>query len=353
MLFRSLRYYGEVLANQVSSLPYSVSKYCLAHLVETASAVAKEKNCDLLFCDFLTMAAALRTLPLRPRVILQHNVEAQLRRRQWVTEKSALKKWIFGTEWRRTRRIEEEICKSFDRVVAVSDVDCEMFRTEYRLCNVSVIPTGVDATYFRPRKDILIPGRIVFVGSMDWHPNEDGVTWFLKEVYPQIKRSAPHATFTIVGRKPSSAMAHAVSGDPSVTLTGRVEDVRPYIAEAEVVVVPLRIGGGTRIKIPEAMAMAKAVVSTPIGAEGLPFRPGKEILIDDDPGKFAGEVIDLLQNSRKRMGIEESARNCVVHAYDWNSVVDRMEKILAEVISDSRHGVENCSKVRLTVNTRA
>lgn len=334
----SLRYYGEVLANQFSALPYSVSKYCLPRLVDVATAVANEKGCNLLLCDFLTMAAALRRLPLRPRMIFQHNVEAQLRKRQWETEKSVVKKWIFGSEWKRTRRIEKEVCGSFDHVIGVSEVDCELFQTDYGPCNVSVIPTGVDSAYFQPRKNPPIPGRIVFVGSMDWYPNEDGVTWFLKEVYPQIRKAVPHATFTIIGRKPSEEMARVVSGDPSVALTGRVEDVRPYISEAEAVVVPLRIGGGTRIKIPEAMAMAKAVVSTRIGAEGLPFRSGKEILIEDDPGKFAAEVVDLLQNSNRRMGIEESARDCVVRAYDWNSVVDRMEKILSEEMSKSRAG---------------
>lgn len=337
----SLGYYGEVLANQFSALPYSVSKYCLPRLVEAAAAVANGKKCDLLLCDFLTMAAALRGLPLRPRVIFQHNVEAQLRKRQWETEQSALKKWIFRSEWKRTRQIEGEICGSFDHVIAVSDVDRELFQSEYGPGNVSVIPTGVDAAYFQPAKNPAIPGRIVFVGSMDWHPNEDGVSWFLNEAYPKIKKAAPHASFTIVGRKPSSAMIHAVSGDSSVKLTGRVEDVRPYIAEAETVVVPLRIGGGTRIKIPEAMAMAKAVVSTQIGAEGLPFHVGKEILIEDSPEKFAGEIVELLQSPERRKVIEDAARDCVVRAYDWNSVVDRMEKILSGVMGESTRGEVN------------
>ncbi|MGH7747573.1 MAG: glycosyltransferase, partial [Candidatus Dormibacteria bacterium] len=270
-----------------------------------------------------------------------------------VTEKSVPKKLIFGAEWRRTRRIEQEICRSYDHVIAVSGVDCEMFQREYEPCKVSVIPTGVDAAYFQPRKDPSTPGRLVFVGSMDWHPNEDGVTWFLKEVYPKIKKAAPHATFTIVGRKPSSAMAHAVSGDPSVTLTGRVEDVRPCIAEAEAVVVPLRIGGGTRIKIPEAMAMAKAVVSTHIGAEGLPFRDGKEILLEDDPGKFAEAVVDLLQNPSRRAEIEATARDCVVRDFGWNSVVDRMEKILAGVENTSHQGLGNFIAVRPAINSQS
>jgi len=146
-----------------------------------------------------------------------------------------------------------------------------------------------------------------------------------------------------------AALAATAAALPTVTLTGRVADVRPYLAEAEVVVVPLRVGGGTRIKIPEAMAMGKAVVSTQIGAEGLPFHNGREIFLEDDPKKFARIVIELLQNEGQRATFEKAARARVVREHDWESVVDELEEILTHVRRDSGTSTSVISSARLAV----
>lgn len=324
----SARFYLDLLENQLSPLPYFVAKCCRREFTEAMKAVFLRHGADLLLCDFLQTAVPGLELSIPRRVIFQHNVEYLLRRRQWEAESSPLKRWLFGREWRKTRKIEERVCRAFDHVIAVSPEDREVFEKEFGVNSVSTIATGVDSDYFQPQPIPVQPGRLAFVGSMDWYPNEDGVIWFLNEVYPLIRKQAANVSFKIIGRNPSAHLSAAVARLPEIELTGRVEDVRPFLAEAEVVVVPLRAGGGTRIKIPEAMAMGKAVVSTTVGAEGLPFTDGQEIRIADEPQHFADAVTQLLSHSGLRIQIENTARERVRRHHGWDAVVNELEEVL-------------------------
>jgi sugar transferase (PEP-CTERM/EpsH1 system associated) len=327
-------FYMDLAVNHFSSYPYFIAKFCHPKFTRALTALAQSRKFDLFFCDFLQTAAPALDLAMRPRVVFEHNVEYLLRKRQWETESMPFKKCIFATEWKKTRDIEARICKSFDRVIAVSDEDRRIFENDFGVRSISTIPTGVDANYFQPQPVPRKPGRLVFVGSMDWYPNEDGVIWFLREVFPRVRKDIPHVSFAIVGRNPSATLA-AAAAEAGIILTGRVPDVRPYLAEAEVVVVPLRVGGGTRIKIPEAMAMGKALVSTRIGAEGLLVRDGAEIRLEDDPETFARAVVELLQNTDRRTELENAARDCVVRDFGWESVVDRVQEILLDLTANN------------------
>jgi glycosyltransferase involved in cell wall biosynthesis len=169
--------------------------------------------------------------------------------------------------------------------------------------------------------------HLVFTGSMDWLPNEDGMLYFVREILPRIRASEPGATLSIIGRSPTPAVRR-LAEEAGVEVTGRVDDVRPHIAAGTVYVVPLRIGGGTRLKIFEAMAMAKAVVSTTIGAEGLPVTDGRNIVIADDPARFASEVVRLGRTPAARIALERAARDLVVRHYDWSAVAGDFERAL-------------------------
>jgi glycosyltransferase involved in cell wall biosynthesis len=321
-------FYLDLVKNRFTTMPYFIDKFCRPEFTNALGNLAESHRFDVLFCDFLQTATPALALPMRPRVVFQHNVEYMLRKRQWEAETAPLKKWIFATEWKRTRAIEAQVCRSFDRIIAVSDEDRLAFERDFAARNVSTIATGVDADYFHPQNAPERPGRLVFVGSMDWYPNEDGILWFLREVFPRIQGQIPDVSLAIVGRNPSAALATAASKLSGIALTGRVADVRPYLAEATAVIVPLRVGGGTRIKIPEAMAMGKAVVSTRIGAEGLPFDDRREILLADEPETFAASVVDLLQNAELRAAIGEAAHKRVVRDHGWESVVHQVEETL-------------------------
>ncbi len=327
----SLRFYREVLTNQCSALPYFLAKFHQPRFRATVEELAARRQFNLIFCDFLHTAAPLAESPLRPRLVFQHNVEFLLRKRKWELEKHPLRKLVLGSEWRKTRTIEAQVCRSFDHIIAVSQQDQQTLSHEFGVKNVSTLPTGVDTDFFRPFDGQPQAGNLVFVGSMDWDPNEDGIMWFLREVYPRIHDAIPNASLSVVGRNPSSRLRAAAARQPGVRVTGWVPDVRPHLAQAEVVVVPLRAGGGTRIKIPEAMAMGKPVVATPVGAEGLPFCDGREIRIAEPPDEFAHAVVELLRNPSLRNLIGTHARTQVVSQYSWDVVVDRLEEILEEL----------------------
>lgn len=327
----SLSFYTELLANQFSSLPYFLDKFDLPRFRVTVGELLAQQKFDLLFCDFLHSAVPLRTIGFKPKVVFEHNVEFLLRKRKWQVEEQPLRKFILGTEWRKTRSIEAQVCQSFDQVIAVSPDDQDTLEQEFGINHLSTLPTGVDADFFRPVDNCSRPGHLVFVGSMDWDPNEDGMVWFMREVYPQVRRQVPNASLAIVGRNPSARLRAIGSKEPSVDITGWVADVRPYLAQAEVVICPLRVGGGTRIKIPEAMAMKKPVVSTAVGAEGLPFCHHREIRIATEANDFAQTVTDLLKNRSLRNSLGIEARERVVRDHSWEAVADKLERTLERV----------------------
>lgn len=325
----SLGFYQELMANQFSRLPYFLAKCHLPHYGSVVERLLRQEDFDLLFCDFLHTAVPLLECSFRPRLIFEHNVEFLLRKRKWQVEKHFLRRRVFGAEWKKTRPLEARVCRSFNHVLTVSEDDRQTIQREFGIDHVSAIPTGVDTNYFLPSENLgERPGRMVFVGSLDWDPNEDGIIWFLDSIYPRIRQTVPTSSFAIIGRDPSPRLRTVAAKSPGVEITGRVPDVRPYLAEAEVVVVPLRIGGGTRIKIPEAMAMGKPVVSTPIGAEGLPFQDRKHLCIAENSQNFAAVVAELLMNSSLRKAVGDSARNEVLAHHSWEAVVDQVEEIL-------------------------
>jgi glycosyltransferase involved in cell wall biosynthesis len=204
---------------------------------------------------------------------------------------------------------------------------------QYGVEQVYDIPTGVDTEYFRPGGVIKPqPANLVFTGSMDWLPNEDAIRYFTEQIMPRIKQAVPNVTLTVVGRNPYPGLVELSKRDPSVVVTGRVEDVRPFMEEAAVYIVPLRIGGGTRLKIYEAMAMEKAIVSTSIGAEGLPVEDGKEILLADTPESFAEAVVSLIRQESLATALGKQAAAKVRDQFGWDTVAESFASICERTI---------------------
>ncbi len=201
-------------------------------------------------------------------------------------------------------------------------------REEYGVNAVFEVPTGVDTEFFTTSgKESIDPHNVVFTGSMDWLPNEDAIRYYTEQILPIVRRSIPNATLTVVGRNPYPSLLELSRQDPSIVVTGRVEDVRPYMERAAAYVVPLRIGGGTRLKIFEAMAMEKPIVSTTIGAEGLPVTDGRELRIADTPETFAASVVDLLTNREGAKQLGQEAARVVREKFGWNGVAKRFAEI--------------------------
>jgi polysaccharide biosynthesis protein PslH len=326
---------GELLNYAVhlfSGEPYNLTKYCRPVVRKKLRALLQEETYDVILCDFLVTAGAIPWDWPCPKVLFSHNVEAVIWQRHYEVARNPLWKALSWLEWKRMEAAERRYLQKADHVVAVSENDREAFARFLDPQKLTVTQTGADTEFFQPSGEKEMPNSLVFTGSMDWLPNEDAILYFANEILPLIRRQVSDVTLCVVGRKPSRRLQDLASRVPNIQLTGWVEDVRPYVAQRAVCIVPLRIGGGTRLKIFEAMSMAKAVVSTSIGAEGLPVNNGEHILLADDPASFAKSTVWLLGNASRRTQIGQAARHLVQENYSWATVSKGFAQVLESVV---------------------
>jgi glycosyltransferase involved in cell wall biosynthesis len=312
--------------------PVDLWKWRVKEVSDLVNQLVEGNTADVCISDFLFAAANVPLGGPIPVVLFEHNVEYLIWQRLSTLETNPARRALFELEWRKLRRRERAICRRADLTVAVSGEDRDRLTALAPGARITAIPTGVDTNYFRPSTTPEIPGRLVFTGSMDWQPNEDAVTYFADAILPRIRREVPTVSFAIVGRRPN-ARVRAVAERAGILVTGTVEDVRPYIAEAAVYVVPLRAGGGTRLKIFEALAMQKPVVSTSVGAEGLALTPGQEFIAADDPDTFAGEVIALIKDPIRRRSLGRAGRALVETQYSWPHIAQAFETACEEAVT--------------------
>lgn len=336
---RTPRFWLELVRNVFSGLPYAIAKYRVPALTRALRARVARGDIDVVLCDFLFPSINVPSDLDVPVILFEHNVEAAIWERHTQVAGSPLKRRYMAEQWRRMRRFEGDECRRLDHVIAVSAEDCRQLEREYGLAEVSEVPTGVDTEFFRPSAGVeRTPHEMVFTGSMDWLPNEDGIIWFCDEILPRIRREIPDATLTIVGRSPSRPVLDLAERHDRVEVTGSVPDVRPYMERASVFVVPLRIGGGTRLKVYEAMGMEIPIVSTTIGAEGLPVRDGHDLLLADDPDTFAATVVRLMRAPESGRGLARTAAARVRAEFAWREVAARFATLCERAVDrHARH----------------
>jgi len=294
-----------------------------------------EKKIDLIFCDSVYYAVNLPSS--KTRVVLnEHNLESKLLERALIFKKNPLSRFLLTDQLRKLKKYEEETWPFSDLVLMCSEIDRK--EAECRCSKdvrFSVIPNGVDVSFFHlPDRDIPEINKIIFTAEMGWYPNVDAVLYFDKYIYPFIKKEVPDIQIDIVGKNPDLKVKELAMRDSSFRVTGFVDDIRPYVYSSAVYIVPLRIGSGTRLKILEAMAMGKAVVSTTIGAEGIEVTDGKDIFIADDPREFADRVIDLLKNPDKRKAMGLNGRKLVEQKYTWEVIGEKLEQDIQSVFKE-------------------
>ncbi len=325
----SVRFYSDLIFNAFSRLPYAIGRYRSPAFASALGDLAHSGNYDVIVCDFLVQAINLPSDMAIPVVLFQHNVEAMIWERHAEVGRNALARAYFKSQWRRMVAFEKHACRSLQTVIAVSDIDREAMERDYGVENVKVIPTGVDTAYFKPQNRSTVDQHtLVFTGSMDWMPNDDAIQYFIDAVLPKVRTAIPGAKLVVVGRNPGHRLCEAAASSPGIVVTGRVPDVRPYLEAAVCFVVPIRIGGGTRLKIFEAMAMEKAVVSTTIGAEGLPVTDGVDLLLADTPEAFATAIINLLSDPDRAASIGKQAAANVRANFGWDRVADQFSVLL-------------------------
>jgi len=268
-------------------------------------------------------------------VLDQHNVEYELLHRIYQTERLSLRKLYSFSEWWKFRRQEIAICERFTTVLTTSERDRATLEAQTRGPGYAVIPNGVDCDYFTNPAPLGHDNVILFTGTINYFPNTDGLKYFLEEIYPRVRQAVPDVQLCIAGKNPPPEIQR-YAGSQGVTITGYLEDIRSVFATASLVIVPLRVGGGTRLKILEAMSMQRAVVATSIGAEGIDVTHGENILLADDPESFARSVVTLLHDRAQRQRLAAAGRRLVEQKYDWKLIGDRLEQVYAETIERAR-----------------
>ena len=323
---KSLGMIPQLVGSIVNPVPLAVSRYYSVQLKREIDALIAAEHYDSIVCDFL--AAAPNVPNLASCVLFQHNVETTIWQRHVEQTESIVKKYFFQLQAAKMEAYERKICRTAKHVIAVSDIDASRMRQMFQIDSVTSVPTGVDVEYFAPRGAATPMSDIVFCGSMDWLPNVDAVVYFLAEVLPLIRAKFPGATFTIAGRSPDDRVLKAVQGLTGVCVTGKVDDMRPYLWGSKISIVPIRIGGGTRLKIYECMAAGVPVVSSTVGAEGLRYEDGKDIVLADDPGAFAAACVRLLSDDSARGAIAHNAIERTQKEFSWEAVSREFEAIL-------------------------
>jgi glycosyltransferase involved in cell wall biosynthesis len=319
----------DYLAHLNSEPPYAVSRFACFKVQEQLRSWFRQQRFEVAVCDFLDAAVNFPGRLTIPSVLFQHNVESEIWRRHAATAGNAVKKMMYEMEFRKMLRYEQVEVRKFHHVIAVSENDRALMSQWVDKDRITTVPTGVDLGQFRPGSSATEPAALVtFVGAMDWEPNVDGVEYFCSEVWPAIKAEVPEARFRIVGRNPDRRVQKWASD--SIEVTGRVPSVIEHLQQSAAVIVPLRIGGGTRLKIYEAMATEKAVVSTTVGAEGLDVHPGRDILLADDAKSFAQAVIMLLRDRELRRRYEKAAA-ATADQYGWPGIGEKFGEILQSV----------------------
>src|SRR5579862_5066761 len=310
--------------------PYAVSKFTAPQVQQVLNEWIPQRRFDVAVCDFLSSTLNFPENLATPTALFQHNVETVLWKRKADLEVKFVDRLVSNIEYAKMRRFEPEQARRFHHVIAVSEADRQAMSSMVDPSHISVVPTGVDLSKYRYDPAARPSGPIViFTGSMDWEPNIDGVEYFCKEVWPLVLAKIPQARFRIVGRDPHPRVKKLAS--ESVEVTGTVPSIVDYLRDAAVFVVPLRIGGGTRIKIYEGMAMGKATVSTTIGAEGLDVEHGRDILLEDTPASLADAIVTFLQDENVRRRYEAAAA-ATARKYDWSVIVQYFVAVLQKTI---------------------
>ncbi|HEY5617957.1 MAG TPA: glycosyltransferase [Vicinamibacterales bacterium] len=324
-----------VARSWLSSYPVDLWKWRVPSLRSEVRNLIDRGAVDLCISDFLFAAVNVPMQGPVPVVLFEHNVEYLIWQRLCAVESRRWRRALIEIEWRKLRAREADACARADLTVAVSEDDRRRLEALAPGIRAVTVPTGVDTNYFTTNGHRERAAHLVFSGSMDWHPNEDAVMHFADVVLPRIRAQVPDASFTIVGRNPSPRVRE-LAQRAGIVVTGTVDDVRPWIGEAAVYVVPVRAGSGTRLKIFEALAMGKAVVSTTVGAEGLGLEPARHFLCADDPAAFADAVISLLRDADRRRALGQAGRSLVELNYSWPIVAGVFEKHCEAVVARSQ-----------------
>jgi len=322
----------------LSRRPLIQSFYYDTHLAQQVRDLTSRVAYDVIQVEFPFQTPylnAVAPLSRAKKILTMHNIESlrferELQLSQWGKRRLVLLgNHLFFRAW------EKEALRQFDGIITVSDAERSWVERHAPGTTVEVIPNGVDTEYFSPGPAIAPESNpyIVFTGAMDYPPNVDAAGWFCNEILPVLQRNSPRLGFKIVGKNPHPQVLELAKRN-RVEVTGTVADIRGYVAGALALVVPLRSGGGTRLKILEAMAMERPVISTSVGAEGLAITPGTDILIADDAEQFANHIHLLVTSAETANQLGKAARQLALEKYDWRVCLGGLERLYGALLGN-------------------
>lgn len=314
----------------VTGQPWMMARDDRAAMREQVDQLASQVKFDIVHADQLNMAQYAARVPGAFKVLDAHNALWVLYRRLWQTMDSGPKKWLLGRDWRLLKRYEGRICREFNAVLAVSEEDkAALEEAAGQPGEFTVIPIAIDTDWLQPVERHPDASHIISIGTMYWPPNIDGIEWFIREIFPLIRARRPEAVFDVIGARPPQTLLDLNREGTGINVTGYTPDLLPYQKGAAVFVVPLRAGGGMRVKILEALAQGIPMVSTSLGCEGIAVTPGKDILVADTPEEFARATLRLLDDRAIADLLAANGRKLIEEEYDYRKACQPIDKVYA------------------------
>ena len=330
-LFSDLRF---LFKSFLTSQPFLMIRDRRVAMEELVGDLTSRLDFDIVHADQLNMAQYAVRVPAARKVLDAHNALWLLYKRLWQTMKTGPKKWLLNRDWRMLKKYEGRICREFDSVLAVSKEDhLALNEAAGRQLDVTIIPIAIDTEEvvplkFRPQGD-----RILHIGTMFWPPNIDGILWFLNEILPLIQEKRPEVVFDIIGANPPREIIDIGNAEPGINVTGYVQDPIPYLENANLMVVPLRAGGGMRVKILNALGQGFPVVSTTLGCEGIAVEDGVHLLVADTAQDFAASVIRLLEDRHLAQELGRRGRQLIEDNYDYRIACRALEEAYSDALA--------------------
>lgn len=323
-----MKRYGLLFRSMFNNDSLSVTFYRSAEMHKRIRELVSGTKFDVAHFDTISLAEYAEDVGNIKKILNHHNMETDLLKKRSMLEKNIFRKIYYRNEVRKLRQYHIKNCRKFDVNFTVSDLDKELLLEEVPDTRIEVVPNGVDTDYFYlSSADDVEKRNMTIISGMNWYPNRDAVLYMIKEIWPLLKNDFPDLSLTVVGAQPPEMLIESAKKDSRIKVAGFVDDVRPYLKNAEIYLCPMRDGGGTRLKILDALSMGKAIVSTTKGCEGIDVTPGKNVLIADTPTQFVRQIKTLFEDKalRKKLGAE--GRRLVLENYSWEVIGKKLSNI--------------------------